>query len=604
MGYGVFVACSVIRGDQLPVIRDFQKAACLSLGAIINEIADVGGSIVNKIADLIKFDSIANKIESIFHDSRLGLMILAGEKTGKCKPVKEAYKDIFAKCYSKQAFLNINDAPAKKSFPNDLYLNCRDHYLNCSFANDDVLEKTCRFLTEQYVVDTEMLTKSIRPEAERAVAANVTSRGCNSPAFDDAERTGLELTCKKHLDAIFPPTGSIDTQDCGQPKTPTPAFGGPAYGLYEPVCKEAVNASEKSQLEICIASLKTPDCTGGKVALAGLCVCPSGFMWDDAAGRCVNSLPIVLASPCKGGMQQDPFTRKCKCPGTQLWDGTKCKLDKSTFSANGGPKFPGTASPCTGGMRLAADGKCECPPATYWSRGQCTPASAPIQGDAKDKFVFNDGGTYTNTGTENIRRCSGHRPNGTWPNCCPRRTYYSNGMCRYVDRGTGNGSTTITAPAVPKNACVGRACCPVGTFYGNGVCRRMFVDPKPPPPGSQPKGASKPLGIRACPASRPIGRPPYCCPVGTQYTMGACRRALGVGTAKGGGGGGGCPASRPVGRPPYCCPSGTTYSNGACRRPAAIVPDKRGPSYGAATPTCKADEKRGTDGKCYSQGPR
>jgi len=606
LGYAVFVTCSVMRSDVPITGTIIAKGVCDALGGIIMLASDVAGSLVNKIADLIHFDAIAKEIESVLHDVRLSAMILTGEKSGRCKPVKEAYKEIYAKCYSKQAFLNLTNAPNSKTFPDALERSCRDHYLECSFANDQVLDKTCGSLTEQYLIDTAILTASIAPEGEAGVNAKVPNRRCTK--FDDAERTGLEIECRKHLEAVFPPTGSIDTASCGPSQTPT--FGGQAYGLYEPVCREAVNKVEASRLENCKESLKVTKCTGGRIpGFGGVgCMCPEYLLWDDKAEQCVSKLAAALGDPCQGGMVQDPTTRKCKCPDRQLWDGTRCKLDKSiVVLGGGGPALPGVGGPCSGGMRIGSNGKCECPPATYWSGDRCKASSPSIKGDDKDKFVFNSGGSYTNTGTEIIRKCGGRRPNGSWPNCCPQRTYYSNGMCRYVHHTKGGDGGASPTRAGTKKACIGAECCPAGTLYRAGICRRVIADPghtKTNPASRAPDASGGKVTTPVCPASRPVGRPPYCCPAGTRYTMGACRRGLAVLPGKGVSGGA-CPASRPVGRPPNCCPSGTSYSNGACRRPALTSPTKR-QHYGGAAPACKSYEKRGSDGKCYydSQGLR
>ncbi|MDQ8700621.1 hypothetical protein [Hyphomicrobium sp. LHD-15] len=607
LGYAVFVTCAVMRSDVPITGTIIVEGVCETLGGIIMLASDVAGSLVTKIADLINFDGIVREIESILHDSRLGVMILTGEKSGKCLPIKEAYRDIYAKCYSKQAYLNLAAAPNSQSFPNDLYFKCRAHYLNCSFANDKVLERTCRSLTEQYIVDTAILTNSIESEAERAVWSSSGLRDCK---FDELEQQRLASACRQHLNKTFPVTGLIDGvgTNCSesQPNT-TPSLFGKAYGLYEPVCDQAVLFVGREKQRRCRDSIAIPDCDGGRDFRVGRgCVCRDGFLWDERAKQCVNQTTLIVGGACSGGMKQDLETGKCKCPDKQLWDGTKCKLVNTPFATGGGPKLPGIP-PCSGGMRMNAAGQCECPPATYFSGGQCRPASVSVPGSAKDKFVFNPGGSSTNTGTEIIRKCGGRRPNGVWPNCCPPRTYYSNGMCRYGNVANGKDVGPSATQFGQKTPCVGNACCPAGTVYRSGVCRRIVVDTKLPPSGAQSEGSGRSTSVTPCPASRPVGRPPYCCPVNTRYTMGACRRTVGVptGTAGGRRGVGPCPASRPIGRPPNCCPSGTSYSNGACRPPPKGNSNTR-QHYGGAAPACKSYEIRGGDGKCYynSQGVR
>lgn len=233
LGYAVFVTCAVMRSD-FPISGDIANGVCDTLGGAIMLASDVAGSLVNKIADLIHFDEIVRDIERALHDARLGVLILTGEKSGKCKPVKDAYKDIYGQCYSKQAYLNLTAAPNSKSFPNELHFKCRAHYLNCTFANDDVLEKTCRFLTEQYLVDTAILTNSIKPEAERAVWSKLETRGCEDPNLDELEQERLASACRQHLNATFPVTGLVDGNgtNCGESQpNATPSLFGKAYGL-------------------------------------------------------------------------------------------------------------------------------------------------------------------------------------------------------------------------------------------------------------------------------------------------------------------------------------------------------------------------------------
>ena len=102
-----------------------------------------------------------------------------------------------------------------------------------------------------------------------------------------------------------------------------------------------------------------------------------------------------------------------------------------------------------------------------------------------------------------------------------------------------------------------------------------------------------------CPSYRPIGHYPDCCPVGTEFRDGACRPPSGSGGATPSRSGGDdgpsgrkemltCPRSRPIGAYPYCCPIGTQYENGACRRPRT----EPGRSMSGATPSPREDSSR------------
>lgn len=263
---------------------------------------------------------------------------------------------------------------------------------------------------------------------------------------------------------------------------------------------------------------------------------------------------------------------------------------------------------CTGGMVKNREGLCGCPYQSEWKGDRCV-KGPPLAGtysnsgltlpsvDPKEKFR-NSGLTFPSVPPSVVHRvvCKPPRPNGTPPNCCPERTAYSNGMCRYLTQIAPKDVVSTTG-----KTCAGRACCPAGTLYRSGVCRRIVVDTFRNPPAQIKTGPGK--TAITCSGSRPVGRPPNCCPAGTRYTMGKCRRGFATTnpTGGGGGGGGGCPAHLPVGRPPYCCPSGTSFSSGACRRPATAKQggtDKR-TNYGSASTPCKSFEKRGGDGRCY-----
>src|SRR5262249_24451778 len=95
----------------------------------------------------------------------------------------------------------------------------------------------------------------------------------------------------------------------------------------------------------------------------------------------------------------------------------------------------------------------------------------------------------------------------------------------------------------------------------NGACRSGLATPQPPP-------VSCKRGM--------VGTPPNCsCPPGQVLTRtGQCRADVVVG----------CPSDRPVGKPPYCCPRGTQYLNGACRS-------------GTATPQPRPQQQACTGGR-------
>ena len=175
---------------------------------------------------------------------------------------------------------------------------------------------------------------------------------------------------------------------------------------------------------------------------------------------------------------------------------------------------------CTGGMVLLATGRCACPPDQEYNSARRACAAVPpplpvIAPPPPPPRVCPDG--YT----------------GDYPYCVrvvvppPLPIIVPPPPPRVVDPCTGGMIGT------PPN-CV----CPPGQVLIRGECRRRYVEPP-------------------CPAGL-IGKPPNCtCPQGQVLTRtGQCVAD-------------GCPADRPVGRPPYCCPPGSLYINGSCQSSAS-----------------------------------
>lgn len=133
-------------------------------------------------------------------------------------------------------------------------------------------------------------------------------------------------------------------------------------------------------------------------------------------------------------------------------------------------------------------------------------------------------------------------------------------------------------------------CCPAGSSYQNGSCLKAQAA-RPVPPKAvvyPPKQVTYPpkTVIYACPASRPVGKYPNCCPAGAQFKNGTCRYSQPKVVAKPPPPK--CQGSRPVGQYPNCCPSGTYYSAGACRYPVVKnqpkVYPKTKPGYNGPQP--------------------
>ena len=174
---------------------------------------------------------------------------------------------------------------------------------------------------------------------------------------------------------------------------------------------------------------------------------------------------------------------------------------------------------------------------------------------------------------------------------CPNGTQFIGGRCVSVGSGNAYPSRPIPErPQCPDYRPVGTYpdCCPVGTEFRNGACRRPREEG-----GSN--GTRPDTDQRVCPPDRPIGIYPYCCPEGTVFRNGVCRRPR-----EGGSTGPTCPRSRPVGVYPYCCPEGTEFRNGECRRPR-----EGGGSNGSqpgGSPTCPRSRPVGVYPYCCPEG--
>jgi hypothetical protein len=252
---------------------------------------------------------------------------------------------------------------------------------------------------------------------------------------------------------------------------------------------------------------------------------------------------VKLAPACAGGMELNADGR-CACPKGQKWDGRACAAEKETCP----PETTGTPPDCKAPSSSAGSDKSKAPETCPKSKPVGTPPNCCPKG-----MEFKKGACRCPEGTELKKgvcraipkapqKCPADRPVGTPPNCCPKGTVFKNGACREIQK----------APQTcPPNRPVGTPpnCCPEGTEYKRGACRAIACPPGtvgvPPlcmkqqekekarecPPGY--RVLSKPNKYGAyceqieqappkCPADRPVGSPPNCCPQGTQFRKGAC----------------------------------------------------------------------------------
>ncbi len=163
-----------------------------------------------------------------------------------------------------------------------------------------------------------------------------------------------------------------------------------------------------------------------------------------------------------------------------------------------------------------------------------------------------------------------------------------------------------TCPAERPNG-VPPNCCPLYTSFRDGVCVRAA------PPQQVPRtrvdvgtSGSDKVQARVCPPERPVGTPPNCCPAETVFNGQVCLRAAAQQMPRTGGSAGtsgsdkvqarGCPSERPVGSWPNCCPEGTSYANGRCLRKAQTQAPQQQPNV------CPPDRPFGTYPNCCPPG--
>ena len=231
---------------------------------------------------------------------------------------------------------------------------------------------------------------------------------------------------------------------------------------------------------------------------------------------------------------------------------------------------------------------------------------------------YRPGGNDSGVLTQNVQKppaCSQSFRANSPPVTCSRGMVLIGGVCRCkpgehwngrfcrkfsnTSAGTGGpASSKMSTPTCPPERPNGTPpnCCPSGTRFEGGACRR--------PAGSGGSPASSKTSTPTCPPERPNGTPPNCCPSGTRFEGGACRRPAGSGggPASSKASTPACPPDRPNGTPPNCCPSGTRFEGGACRRPTG---SGGGPaSSKTSTPTCPPDRPNGTPPNCCPSGTR
>jgi len=183
---------------------------------------------------------------------------------------------------------------------------------------------------------------------------------------------------------------------------------------------------------------------------------------------------------------------------------------------------------------------------------------------------------------------------------CPTGTRWNGRTCAIPQRSSKPASSRPAPPPVEASRCPADRpngtfpnCCPQNARFESGVCKQA----------SSGGGGSTTSRREVCRSPRPVGTFPNCCPTGTFFSDGACRRPTGGGGTNGTQPGGStprCAGDRPVGTYPNCCPTGMRFEGGACRRPAG-----NGGSNGTQptkTPMCSGARPVGTYPNCCPSG--
>ncbi|ODA68124.1 hypothetical protein A7A08_01294 [Methyloligella halotolerans] len=266
------------------------------------------------------------------------------------------------------------------------------------------------------------------------------------------------------------------------------AIGGPEPTSKGPAATGGTGAAPTETS--CHVVSTEPQCTGGLVKTrSGECACPAGQSWDGAA--CVAPKQVCPAGT--SGTYPD-----CKSIGT---GGTNTSKQPETpapkpGTGTGGAYPSKSGKTCPAGLEYRS-GKCRCPRGLDYVNGTCR---APQKQQAPQ--------------TPNV--CPPDRPVGTPPRCCPEGYQYSRGSCRPLQQevqpcppGTV-GRYPICIPMKQKQEERQRPDCPPGyrqlrrpNKYG-AYCEEIQQAPA------------------TCPADRPNGTPPNCCPPGTRFTEGSC----------------------------------------------------------------------------------
>lgn len=227
---------------------------------------------------------------------------------------------------------------------------------------------------------------------------------------------------------------------------------------------------------------------------------------DDEIKKCKADEPVV--PPQSTAPQQNPSQTTCKV--TVIISNGVCQPDINT------PVGANTTYGCGTTEDIATANAA----ARYYSEHGTCLVETPTEGCCTYTKQVVQGCQSCPQSTMSYKHyppCSGLRPVGTAPYCCPIGSAYRNGFCLHV-KVTGRPKDTPTAPPATPESCragmVGtppNCTCPPGTHLSISLhrCLQASTPTAPPPPPATPEECR--LGM--------VGKPPNCaCPAGTRFS--------------------------------------------------------------------------------------
>ena len=327
----------------------------------------------------------------------------------------------------------------------------------------------------------------INPSASNPVCPD--SRPVGTPPNCCPQGTRFDGTvCRRPATAPPPPAVCEPPRPVGTPPNCCPSD----TRFEDGVCKRFTGGSNTSK------GTEDTECPRSRPVGTPPNCCPKGTKFERGACRepakerpkeCTGDRPVgTFPNCCPRGMRfengrcRSPQAEPAKCPTGMIGTFPNC-CPRGTRFENGKCRSP-QAEPakCPTGM-IGTFPNC-CPRGTRFENGKCKPRGGdtdtpqrPFEKTCPDGTkVFGQFTQCPNDKPQLPQTCPRNRPNGTFPNCCPRQMEFRNGQCVQDKCRQGMVGT-------PPNCA-----CPPGTKFQNDFCRVPTAPtPKPTPPPPPPK---------------------------------------------------------------------------------------------------------------------